>query len=60
MSVKPKRWRSGSAILAGVAVACISAAALYGNNFYDNSFGDQISGGVEIGENLCDGSTKCP
>lgn len=39
-----------------------TSSALSGNNFYanTNSFGDQISGGVEIGENICNGSTTCP
>lgn len=28
--------------------------------YSNNGFGDQILGGVEIGENLCDGSLTCP
>jgi hypothetical protein len=39
-----------------------TSAALSGNNFYNNNgvFGDSFSGGVETGENVCDGSLTCP
>jgi hypothetical protein len=38
-----------------------TSAALSGNQFYNNNgFDDQISGGLEVGENVCNSSLTCP
>jgi len=43
-----------------IAILCNSSDGYSGNVFSDNGGSPQISGPVEMNENVCDGNTTCP